>query len=614
MKIRAFILSAGFGTRLKPITEKFPKPLIPILGKPLLQRIINKLYKAGILEIALNVHHFAEKILNFFEEVSFSGRIQTFYEREILGTGGGLKNAESFLKDAPFLVHNGDIFTDFEIKELLKAHFEERPIATLVVLDNPKENRLFLDEEGNLIGVEGYFEPEIYSKKAGFAGIALYEPEFLSFLERGFSSVVPFWIKALKSGRPIKTIPLSGFWFDCGTPEGYFNAIKTFLKKLGESAYFHPMARADELEFQGFVSVETETTFEKGTFLKNVIVLSEKGKLAGSFEGGILFEDKFIPVRAPFQGEKEEIGFGGSDRKFFRLFNGLILMKDSKDSNDFKRTYRYGLFLKEKGISVPEIKGADFEKKEILYEDLGDVSLYTWLKARKEPERILEMYKKVLVEMVKLHTLKVDNFQSFRPFDFEHFRWETKYFQEKFLEFFCEMKAKRGLEKEFDELARICDSFSKNLVHRDFQSQNVMIKDGKPYLIDYQGMRIGPSGYDLSSLLWDPYYQLRESLRKELLNFYIELRKKIEPYFEEGSLLESLPFLRVQRHLQALSAYVNLSIFKGKRYFLKFIPSCLSYLEEEVKALEFRCIRETVFEAKERLIKKGFYEELEEFS
>lgn len=613
MKIRAFILSAGFGTRLKPITEKIPKPLLPILGKPLLERIIRNLYKTGIFEIAINVHHLAEKITNFLEKALPIENFKIFYEKEILGTGGGLKNAEAFLKKAPFLVHNGDIFTDFELNLLIKTHLEKRPLATLVVLDNPVENRLFLDDEGYLIGVDGYLEPKGYSKKVGFAGIALYEPEFLNFLNKGFSSVVPSWIEAIKAGHLIKTLPLSGFWFDCGSPEGYFKTIKTFLKKLGESAFFHPEAKTDDLEFQGFISVETETFIEKGSFLKDVIVIAEKKRISGYFEGGILFEDTFIPINR-IKKEKEEIGSGGSDRKFFRLSNGLVLMRDLIDFDDFEKAYKYGLFLKESGISVPKIKGADFKKREILFEDLGDISLYTWLKAKKDPQKILEMYKKVLEEMIKLHTLKVNMPESFKVFDFEHFRWETRYFQEKFLEFFCEIRVKRELEAEFDDLARICDSFRKNLIHRDFQSQNVMIKEGRPYLIDYQGMRLGPPGYDLSSLLWDPYYQLINPIKENLFKFYIERRKLAEPLFEERAFIESLPFLRVQRHLQALGAYVNLSFFKGKRYFLKFIPSCLSYLEDEVKEVEFPILREIIFEAREKLLKKGFYEEIEGFS
>lgn len=613
MKIKAFILCAGFGTRLKPITEKIPKPLIPLLGRPLLERIIKKLNKTGIFEIALNLHHLGEKIIKFLEDSPYGKNIETFYEREILGTGGGLKNAEAYLKEAPFLVHNGDIFTDFDLRNLLNFHSSNKVLATLLVLENPKENKLFLDEEGKLLGVEGYFEPERYYKKAGFAGIALYEPEFLNFLEKGFSSVVSAWIKAIKAGYTIKTLDLSSAWFDVGEPLSYFRAVKYLLKKSGETAFFHPKAFCDELDFQGFVSVETETTFQKESILRDVIVLAEKKKISGFFERGILFEEKFIPLEDNSCEAFEEIGAGGSERKFFRLFNGLVLMREEGASEEFERTYRYGLFLREKGIKVPEIRGVNWERREILFEDLGDVSLYTWLKAKKNFSEIYKIYEKVLEEMVKLHTVKIENPQIFRVFDFGHFRWETRYFQEKFLDFLCGIKAERTLDKEFDELAKICDSFPKNLIHRDFQAQNVMIKDGVPYLIDYQGARLGPAGYDIASLLWDPYYRFEEEIRNKLLLYYIKRRKELEPSFDEVLFLESLKYLKVQRHLQALAAYVNLSYFKGKRYFLKFIPQGLSYLEKEVEELEFPILKQVIFESKERLLKKGFYEELEEF-
>lgn len=614
MKIRAFILAAGFGTRLKPITENIPKPLVPILGRPLLERIIRNLNRAGIFEIALNVHHLGEKILKFLELSPSGENIQVFYEKEILGTGGALKNAESFLKESPFLVHNGDIFTDFPLRELVRFHLQERPLATLLILDNPRENRLFLDEEGNLLGVEGFLEPERAFKRAGFAGIALYEPDFLNFLNRGFSSVVPSWVKALKAGFAIKTLSLSGLWVDCGSPEGYFKAVKNLLKKSGETAYFHPEARADDLEFQGFISVETEASFERGSFLKDLIVLAEKRRISGAYEGGILFEDKFIPVKEALPEELEEIGSGGSDRRFFRLSKGNVLMKESNPSEDFERAYHYGLFLRKRGLSVPEIRGVDFERGELLFEDLGDVSFYTWLKARKDPSRVLEMYKKVLEVMVRLHTLTLEEGLTLRVFDFEHFRWETRYFQEKFLEFFCGIRAEKELYAEFEKLAGICDGFPKNLIHRDFQSQNVMIKEGKPYLIDYQGARLGPPGYDVASLLWDPYFKLEDNLRGSLIAYYIKKRKEIEEAFEERLFLESLEYLRIQRHLQALSAYVNLSCFKGKGHFLKFIPQALAYLEEEVEESEFPHLRETLYKCKERLLKKGFYEESQGFS
>ncbi|MGB9761879.1 MAG: sugar phosphate nucleotidyltransferase [Caldimicrobium thiodismutans] len=613
MTLRAFILCAGFGTRLRPITEKIPKPLIPILGKPLLERIIRSLYRVDINEIGINVYYLREKMINFIKNSPFCGKVEIFSEKEILGTGGGLKNAEPFLKNSPFLVHNGDILSDFDLKELISDHFRKRPLATLLVLENSEEKKLFLDEEGNLIGVEGFLEPKKYYQKVAFSGIALYEPEFLNFLQRSFSSVVSAWIEAIKAGYTIKTLSLRGFWFDCGSLYSYFMAVKTLLRNWGEMVYFHPKAKSDNLEFQGFLSVETETTFEKGSFLRDVVVIAEKRRVSGKFEGGLLFEEIFIPLKEnkePF----EEIGFGGSERKFFRLFNGNVLMKDEKSAEDFERTYQYGLLLRKKGIKVPEIRGADFKRGEIFFEDLGDISLYTWLKGKRDKTKILGVYKKVIEEVIKLHTLKIEEPKLFRVFDFEHFRWETRYFKEKFLEFLCGIKASKELEEEFDSLAKICDSFPKNLIHRDLQSQNIMIKGDVPYLIDYQGARIGPPGYDIASLLWDPYYRFGEEEREELLKFYIEKRMGIDRTFDKDIFLESLRFLRIQRHLQALAAYVNLSFFKGKSFFLKFIPQALSYLEEEVLEKDWPVLKRILLEAIDILKKKGFYAEMEKFS
>ncbi|MFN4197014.1 MAG: sugar phosphate nucleotidyltransferase, partial [Caldimicrobium sp.] len=559
MKIKAFILAAGFGTRLRPLTYLIPKPLLPILGKPLLYYILKKLSCKEILEIGINLHHLSEKIETWVKESPFESRVSLFFEKEILGTGGALKNAEAFLKDTPFLVHNSDILASFDLRELLNFHNEKKPLATLLVINDPAINTLYVNEEGNLLGIKGYNEVSNYAKNVTFAGIAIYEPRFLQYLEKGFSSVVSAWIKAIKNGEEIATIEISNPWFDVGTFPTYFRAIKYFLKERGEKVFFYPEADTEELEWDGYVSVESKTYFKKRSFLKNVLVYAPEKIVQDVYEGGILVEENFIPIEEAMEANFEEISIGGSERKFIRIKDGFVVMKMNPNHEELKRSYEYNVFLEAKGVKVPSIEAASFNQGEIFFEDLGDVSLYTWLKGKKDLRKIKEKYKEVLDEMIKLHTIKIENSCLFKFFDFEHFRWESTYFEEKFLNFFCGIKGNFYLHREFDKLAKLCDSFSKNLIHRDFQSQNVMLKKGKPYLIDYQGARIGPSGYDLSSFLWDPYYKLVEKIRKELIDYYILKRKEKEKFFNEKELLESLPYLRVQRHMQALGAYVNLS-------------------------------------------------------
>lgn len=612
MKLKAFILGAGYGTRLRPLTYLFPKPLLPLLGKPLLYYLLKKLICEEILEIGMNLHYLPEKIEAWIKESPFAKRISLFYEKEILGTGGGIKNAEPFLADLPFLVHNGDVWSPFPIQNLLSFHEERKPLATLLVVDNPSINTLYIDKEGNLLGIKGYNQVSSYAKSVTFAGIALYEPKFLHYLEKGFSTVVSAWIKAINCGEEIKTLQINDPWFDLGTFSSYFRAIKYFLRERGEKVFFYEEADTEELEWDGYVSVESKTFFKKGSFLKNVWIFAPEKIIQTVYEGGILVNDKFINIPEARVASFEEISLGGSERKFIRTKEGFILMKVNDSQEDIKRSYEYNVFLKEKGLSVPVITQKDLEKGEILFEDLGDVSLYTWLKGKKDLRKIEAKYREVLDEMVKLHTVNISDYGLFKVFDFSHFRWESSYFEEKFLNYLCGIKGDSLLHREFDELAKLCDSFSKNLIHRDFQSQNVMLKKGKPYLIDYQGARIGPPGYDLSSFLWDPYYKLDEKMRKRLIDYYIWKRKERENFFNEKELLESLPYLCVQRHMQALGAYVNLAFFKGKRYFLKFIPQAMEYLWEEVVELHLINLRKVLEIAMDRLKNRKINEAFEE--
>ena len=146
------------------------------------------------------------------------------------------------------------------------------------------------------------------------------------------------------------------------------------------------------------------------------------------------------------------------------------------------------------------------------------------------------MYRKVLDIAVSIHTKATANvsecpmLQS-RVFDYEHFSWETSYFMERFVEGIRGIKIKNiaALDDEFHRLAQKADSFPKTIIHRDFQSQNIMIHKGIPRLIDYQGARMGPSAYDVASILWDPYYRLKDNMREIFLEYYINNIEKHHP-------------------------------------------------------------------------------------
>lgn len=148
------IFAAGLGTRLKPLTDTTPKALIPIGGKPLLEHLILKLKAAGFTHIMVNVHHFAEQIIDFLTtNNNFGLHIEISNEKDLLlDTGGGLRKVQHFFADAPFLAHNVDILSNIDLAELMQAHSTSDSLATLVVSPRDTARYLLFDAEQKLRG------------------------------------------------------------------------------------------------------------------------------------------------------------------------------------------------------------------------------------------------------------------------------------------------------------------------------------------------------------------------------------------------------------------------------------------------------------------------------
>ena len=153
--MKAMIFAAGLGTRLKPLTNTMPKALVPVLGKPLLEHVIEKLKGAGFDEIIINIHHFGEQIIEFIEaKERFGIKIEFSDERrKLLDTGGAIKKARWFFdKDEPILIHNVDILSNIDIAEVYNKHARSKSLATLVVSDRDTARYLLFDNNDNLKG------------------------------------------------------------------------------------------------------------------------------------------------------------------------------------------------------------------------------------------------------------------------------------------------------------------------------------------------------------------------------------------------------------------------------------------------------------------------------
>ena len=150
---KAMILAAGFGTRLKPLTDSLPKALVPFKNGTMISYQIEKLKSTGIKEVVVNTHHFSEQLVKYFQENDFSIKVNVIAEAEILGTGGGVLNAKEYLQSEEcFLVLNVDVFTDFNIELLVKEYELSKPYALLAVQKRKTSRYLEFDDNFNLTG------------------------------------------------------------------------------------------------------------------------------------------------------------------------------------------------------------------------------------------------------------------------------------------------------------------------------------------------------------------------------------------------------------------------------------------------------------------------------
>ena len=236
--MKAMIFAAGLGTRLKPFTENHPKALAVVNGKPLLQRNIEYLKSFGIEEIVINVHHFADQIIEFLEENNYFG-IEIIISDEtdqVLETGGGLVKAKANF-DEDFLVMNVDILTDLNLAEFIKAHQENKAIVSLAVSDRDSSRKLFFNEKNELKGWRNLkTEEEIKAvdsldncKDLAFSGIHVISPAlFDKITEKGKFSIMKVYMDLMQTESIIGFDHSGGILIDVGRPESVLEAEQYF--------------------------------------------------------------------------------------------------------------------------------------------------------------------------------------------------------------------------------------------------------------------------------------------------------------------------------------------------------------------------------------------------
>jgi aminoglycoside/choline kinase family phosphotransferase/GTP:adenosylcobinamide-phosphate guanylyltransferase len=559
MLMKGMILAAGFGTRLLPLTEKKPKPLFPILGRPLIDILIRRLESAGCEAVIVNTHHLADLIDGFVRAQAYSVPVVTRYEPTILGTGGAIKNVEDFWDDEPFLVVNSDIFTNIDLVTVYRFHLNHKHPVTLVVHDYEQFNHVWIDSRDHISGF-GHTAPcpppglesargtpgPTDARQLAFTGIHVLDPRVLSFIPNGtFYNMIDAYCEMIRQGLGIKGfIARKHYWYDIGTMVGYRAATREALARKAFKALFHAAA-SDSLVWS---------------------------KLKGD----------------------------GSDRRWYRVIlgNDSLIVADhgprpEAEVCEADAFAAIGRHLYDKGIPVPRIFDYDRPMGLVVLEDLGDLHLQTLVRRAAHTEDVANHYRAVIDLLIAMGVEGTKRFDLSYTYQTPYYdrelilEKESRYFVEAFLNGYL------GLETDFDDLEdefqilaqRALDHPYKGLLHRDFQSRNILVKGGDYYFIDFQGARLGPLPYDLASLLIDPYVELPRSFQEDLLRYYLRRLSDSVPV-DPNDFLHAYKYCAINRNLQILGAFAFLSRVKGKKEFETYIPPAVFSLKARLCAIE----------------------------
>lgn len=228
--MKAMVLAAGLGSRLRPLTESTPKPLLPLGPYPLIVWNLLLLRKHGISEVMINLSYLGEQIRQTLGKgTQWHMHLSYSHEPSLLGTGGALKQVESFFKDEPFLVWNGDTVADVDVAHVVAQHRREAALATMVLRDDPDVDRwgvIETDRDNRVLRIKGKGrmteatdEPPL---RRMFAGVQVVDPRLLHPVPPGVcSSILDAYVFWLERGAAIAGYVFSGYWSDVGTVERY---------------------------------------------------------------------------------------------------------------------------------------------------------------------------------------------------------------------------------------------------------------------------------------------------------------------------------------------------------------------------------------------------------
>lgn len=285
----AFVLGAGLGTRLRPLTDLLPKPLIPVFQKPLITFAFDHLLSLGINRLIVNTHHLSERYDEAFPDYRYRGHEILFrHERVLLETGGAIKNIEQLVGGETFIVHSGDILTDLPIQAAIDAHRRSGRLVTLILRSGGGLLQVALDKAtGNILDIGNRLGTAPDAQKFLYASIALLEPEIFAHIpEQEKISIVPIWTDLIRDqpGSVGGVILDQGNWWDLGQVDRYLD-VHRFFSRPGYRfdipvdknwpQRIHPSAKVSGVTLTGTISIDADVELAPGTELTDIVIWPE---------------------------------------------------------------------------------------------------------------------------------------------------------------------------------------------------------------------------------------------------------------------------------------------------------------------------------------------------
>ena len=694
------ILAAGLGTRMHPLTESIPKPLLPVLGRTLLVWNLRELASQGAKRVIVNTHHLAQEVESFVEtelprefadpEAPPKPEVRLVREMILLGTGGGLGNAAPLLRTDPVLAWNVDLIYRPNLAAALALHESENAIATLVLTRSPMHAKIALD--GTRVRTVAEDADPSNASLSAYTGVMFLSQEALSQLPVGQFDELPPRLRAWAAEGRLYGYEESAPFLEVGTLESYLRVHR----RVAESPELLPGSPPRRvIRIDGFGYADRAATIESGDAItgagtgedarggapgqmrptiEDSVVLPGAIVRAGAIvrrsilgPNGIADGETFGECRAEgisqrfaildretedqlvrFLGRHAKIWpkevrrdphslfplhGDGSERRLVRVVAGahshiLVVPAPKTDAAHASRAFgnpntarpdsategrkadvmadlsadplpiyprRTGPgvpdepatfvyvagILQRRGVHVPEIRVYEDDTGFLLVEDLGDRTLYQVTQSD-SPEHTRELYRQAVELLVRMQRSDGEVFDPERVQSPSYTRqfaleYECGYFQREFAEeYLGRPAASPALLEEYAAIAeRAAEGADPVLIHRDFQSRNLMVTPRGLTAIDFQGARLGPPLYDVVSLLYDPYVDLEaatgsDTTREEL----------IQTFGQHSGLGDSAKHLLVPtalcRLLQTLGAFGYLGGRLGKPGFLEFAPRALA--------------------------------------